>query len=528
MALGDLVANFVANTSHWSKPIAGARVQFTGFVSQVKTGISGLAGAFAPLASIVAPIAGAFALKHVVDAARESEAAGKKFQAVLDATGGAAGITRKEMEEFAAQLQRTTNFEDDATVAAASMLASFTNIRGETFKDTIKSAMDLSTIMGVDLPSAVRLLGKALNDPAQGMARLARIGVQLTAEQKAQVLQLQKAGKLTEAQGVILGAIHGKFGGAAAAMASPFAQIKNVVQDLSENIGFALLPVLKEVTNVVIDWAGPIQGATEQFKAFGEDVAMVFRNFTDIFQIAGIDLELAIIDAVPGAEEAFQQIGAAIYGYLEGTKAYFIAWKDDIVGGFKEIMNFGVAVGEGISASFAALKSGDLATAGTAFADAFAKELAGQKNENAFVNPFEKLIEGFAKGRREALEGFAETGHGLADELRRERERLLEGIGEREEKRRQEIEAKKPKPGQMPGLPGISEGKAGPVAAAIFGSKEAFSTIFAAMRTKDENNADKQTDLLQDQLDEEQDQTGILKDIAGKIGPQVQLIAGVV
>jgi len=515
-SVGNLVANFLANTQGFTKPVADMRKQTASFAADVKSNIGKISGAFAPLMSIVAPIAGAFAFKHVVDSAREAAAAAKKFQAVVDATGGAAGITTKEMQDFAGQLQKTTNFEDDATTAAAAMLATFTNIRGDVFKDAVKGAMDMATVMETDLPSAIMLIGKALNDPVNGMAKLARSGVQLSEEQKKQVATLQKQGDLVGAQRVILDAMQSKFGGAAEAMASPFKQVQNIIGDISENIGFALLPVLKEVVSVVTDWATPIQNATEQFKAFGEEVAMTFRNFNSIFELAGVNMELAIIDAVPGMQGVFQELGADIIAIWEGAKAGFGAFADNVMGGFKEIGNVFQALIAGMEAGWQKVKSGNFKDAASSFADAFMSTLASQADTAEAKNPFSEFGAAFDRTRRDALAGFAEPGGGLADQLRERRDKLLGDIGQVEGDRDQKKRDAERKGGKIaPELPGAKAGsEIKAVEAVQFNSKEALSNIFSAMRSKGDTTQEQILAAAERNADASEEAVGFLGDMA--------------
>jgi hypothetical protein len=524
-AVGNLVANFLATTGGFTKPVAAMQRQTASFAASVKGSIGDILGAFKPIASIVAPFAGAFALKHVVDEARTAAASAKKFQAVLDATGGAAGITTEQMQEFAGELQKTTNFEDDATVAAAALLATFTNIRGDVFKSAIVSAMDFAAVTGTDLPAAISLIGKALNDPINGMMKLRKAGIQLTDEQKQQVAQFQAAGNMAAAQNVILEAMQGRFGGAAKAMASPFTQVQNIIGDISENIGFALLPVLKEVVGVVTEWAGPLQNANELFKQFGEDVAFTFRNFTSLFEIAGIDMELAIIDAIPGMKGGFEEIGATILGVWEGGKAGFSAFLDNVLGGFEEIKNVFSAVIAGIGAAWDSVISGDVTAAGSAFADAFISTLAGQEGAAPAKNPFQEAVDAFNKARNDAKEGFAEPGGGIDSGLKARREKLLEDIGRAEEERRKRQEHKNT--GKLPGeLPGGKTPEIKGVEAATFGSKEALSSIFAAMRTKGETLQEKLLDAAEATAENSEEMAGYLEDMASN--PQIEFVAGVV
>lgn len=425
--IGDLVANFSANTSGFTKPIAGARNSVSGFVSAIRGSVTGLMGAFAPLAAIVAPIAGMFALKSVVDGARESEQATKKFQAVLTATGGAAGITVDEMSELAGELQRTSNFEDDATVNAGAMLASFTNIRGDVFKGAVRSAADLSAVMGTDLQSSIKLVGKALDDPTRGMTALRRQGITFSAEQKQQIADLQKKGDLVGAQAVILKELESKFGGAAEAMADPFTQIQNQIGDIGENIGFALLPVLKEIVTVITDWAGPISSATNLFKQFGEDLAFMFRNFWDMIKLTGLNWSIMFLEFVPAAEGPLAEVAAALSGLWAGAQAGWDAFLANLLGGIQEIRNLFDAVIAGVTAAWAAITGGKASSAASAFAEAFTKTLANQKGADPARNPFSEFTEAFSKAREETLAKFAASG-GLTEDLRKQRDALVDQV----------------------------------------------------------------------------------------------------
>ncbi len=517
-ALGDLVANFIATTGGFTKPVADMRKQTASAAASIKASITGISSAFAPLMSIVAPIAGAFAFKHVVDSAREAAGSAKKFQAVLTATGGAAGLSTKEMQEFAGELQKTTNFEDDATVGAAAMLASFTNIRGDVFKETVKAAMDLSTIMGMDLNSSIMLLGKAMNDPLNGIKKLSKAGVQLTEEQKKQIANFQKQGNIVGAQGVLLDALSGKFGGAAQAMASPFTQIKNIIGDISENIGFALLPVLKEITAVVIDWAGPLQNATDLFKQFGEDVAFEFRNFANLFKVTGINLELAIIEAFPGIAEGFQVVGAAINSVWEGSKAGWDVFQQDVMAGIQEMTHGFV---EMIAKEVTAMLT--LGLASKEQRDAIGKLVADTALP---AREGKGIADAFKEARDKALKDFEILpADKFSDKLKAKRDKLLDDINNAEDKRKKAAERE---PGAKPELPGQKSGPGQQTAeAAVFNSKEALHTIISAMGSATKSDAEITNDLLQEGLDKDDEMIDGIGEVAKNLG-NVDFVAVVV
>ena len=103
--------------------------------------------------------------KAMVNAYRVQEQAERKLQSVVKATGGAAGLTSQEMINLARSLQQVTTFGDEAIIEAEAILGTFKNVREDAFIRTTEAALDMSTVLGTDLNSAMLQLGKAVNDP---------------------------------------------------------------------------------------------------------------------------------------------------------------------------------------------------------------------------------------------------------------------------------------------------------------------------------------------------------------------------
>lgn len=305
--IGDLVANLAINKAPWTSNLAGARKEFSTFSSGISSGIGSLTGL----------LAGAFGVKVSLNAFSESLEASRKLEAVLQATGGAAGLSGQQIADYAGELQSMTNFEDDATVAAAASLAAFTNIRGETFFSAIDAAADLSSVMGGDLQSNVELVGKALNNPTEGLAKLARSGVQFTTAQEEQIKTLQKSGDMLGAQGVILDAIAGKFGGAAKATADPMKQLANTVGDVAENIGAALLPSVTVGVNALSELLGTVAGGGDTFKDFGIEAAVQLSSIGQYLVLSGTQAELTFTQMTENASHFFTE---ALPRYFEWFK----------------------------------------------------------------------------------------------------------------------------------------------------------------------------------------------------------------
>lgn len=239
-SVGNLVANLLMNTSGFS---AGAKkaesdLQRLGsslkgaFTSDIASLATRMTSALAPLALIGA--GGAFAA-DIVGAAKESEIAFRTLDSVLADQGNTVGLTTQQIADYATELARVTNFEDDATVAATAMLATFKNISGETFLDAIAAAQDLATVTGQDLTSAMRIVGKALSDPEKGLKALKG---QFTEAEREMLKTLATSGRLAEAQKIINERLRN---GAAKAAADEWVIFTNNIGNVKEVLGGPLL-----------------------------------------------------------------------------------------------------------------------------------------------------------------------------------------------------------------------------------------------------------------------------------------------
>ena len=184
---------------------------------------------------------------------------------VIKSTGGAAGLTSKEVNEMAKGLQKVTNFGDEAIQAGQNLLLTFTKIGKDVFPDATEIMLDMSTAMGQDLKSSAIQVGKALNDPILGLTALSRVGIQFTEEQKEQIKVLQQSGDMMGAQKIILSELKTEFGGSAKALVDPFTQLKNSLGDLGEIIGQKISPALGamatyigNLTDKIVDFFGNI------------------------------------------------------------------------------------------------------------------------------------------------------------------------------------------------------------------------------------------------------------------------------
>jgi hypothetical protein len=263
--IGDLVAHLSVDNKGWSSGLNSAKSSMSSFTGSIGSMV-------APIAGLLGGIWGTSAAIGGYKTALENQ---RKFQAVLEATGGAAGITAQEMADYAGELQGVTNFEDDATMGAAALMASFGNINGDNFKRSISLAQDMATVMGTDLDSAVKKMGKSL------------------------------AGLSTDEVSAKLDEMQARFGGAALAVADPWVQLQNTLGDVGEGIGSVLLPSINVLSESLTSMLGVVAGGGEWFKSMGIEAAVVLSHMGGLLTLGVTQWELFGVQVIASAAHLF-------------------------------------------------------------------------------------------------------------------------------------------------------------------------------------------------------------------------------
>lgn len=166
-------------------------------------------------------------MRQSVQAAADAEEADAALNAALAAQGQAVPSVTEAYHGYAAALQQTTRYSDDALTAAEAMLAQLGNIGPAQMQKALEATTNLAAGMRIDLASAATLVAKA----AEG---------QTTALHKAGV-QFDEAAAKSGNFVVVLDAINAKFPGVAAAMGDTFtgriAKMGNAWDNVLESVG---------------------------------------------------------------------------------------------------------------------------------------------------------------------------------------------------------------------------------------------------------------------------------------------------
>lgn len=314
-----------------------------------------------------------------IRSAAEAETQFSKMSAVIKASGGSAGYTAKAMADMAAEFQKTSVFSDDMVMSAQAVMLTFGSIGREQFPRAMRAAMDLATVMGGDLNGAVLQLGKALEDPANGLTMLRRAGVVFTQEQQDMIKALAASGDAAKAQDMVLGALERKLGGTSAAAMDTFAgktaAATNQIDDFKEAVG--RLVTENEAVRLGLDFAtDAVRWFNEEYGRTGPHLARSliwwvalgdeigeFRAQVDTLRVTVGGGGLAGMLEGPGGATKLEDLGQTLDGLAAAALAAtqneggWKALKDSIRSALESVNKEGAAEAERMAASIRAIRT---------------------------------------------------------------------------------------------------------------------------------------------------------------------------
>jgi hypothetical protein len=190
------------------------------------------------------------AFGSIIEEAQEAIKVNAATAQIIKATGGAAQVTADQVADLSQNLSEQIAVDDELIQSSANLILTFKNVanQGEglaaIFDRTVLAAQDLSAAGFGDAESAAKMLGKALNDPERGLTALSRAGVTFSQQQKEQIRTLIEGGDVLKAQQLILAEVESQVGGVAAATATGIDQFNVYFDNLKEELGLAILPLI--------------------------------------------------------------------------------------------------------------------------------------------------------------------------------------------------------------------------------------------------------------------------------------------
>lgn len=203
-------------------------------------------------------------LLDVLQAGMDQQKVMAQTAAVIKSTGGAAHISASQVGDLADSLAQMSGVSDDTIQGAENILLTFDKINKNIFPQTTQLVLDLSTAFHQDLQSSAVMVGKALQDPIQGVTALRRVGVQLSDNEVELVKKFMATGQVAKAQGVIMGELTRQVGGSAKAygetLPGQLARLNVSFDQAKEKIALAVIPILQKLLDQYVmplaDWLG--------------------------------------------------------------------------------------------------------------------------------------------------------------------------------------------------------------------------------------------------------------------------------
>lgn len=218
-SLGTLTLDILAKIGGFTGPLDEASRKTKKFSKDVQQSNKAAADSVRDLVSALA-IGATFnkIIQETVNFQNEQAQLG----AVLKSTGEAAGYNITQLNAMAESLAKVgTASAGDINQAQTTLLA-FTGIVGDEFPRALQAAIDMAARTGTSVVAAAETVGRALDVPSKGLTALSKQGFRFTEDQKKIAQYLEETGKTAEAQGIILEALEGTYGGAAKAARDTF------------------------------------------------------------------------------------------------------------------------------------------------------------------------------------------------------------------------------------------------------------------------------------------------------------------
>lgn len=225
---------------------------------EIKSAWDGISKA---LAAGVAGITVGAVFQNVITQTRNAEKEQALLAAALKATGQQAGYSQARLNEMASALESMTTFSAGDFNQAQTVLLGFTNIAGEQLPKALERAADFATRTGVSLASAAETMGRALDVPSAGMVSLQRQGFKFSESQIEVAKQLERTGKLAEAQQIVLDALDETYGGAAVAardtLGGAYTALQNTINSLLTGDSGSFRELQNTLNDLNAQLAGP-------------------------------------------------------------------------------------------------------------------------------------------------------------------------------------------------------------------------------------------------------------------------------
>ena len=258
---------------------------------------------------------------------KEQIQAEARLQAVLQATGNAAGFTFEQLKKMASMYQHLTGIGDDVILNTMAIISTFKNIRNDQFKETLALSIDLAEVLQTDLKSAALQVSKALNDPARGMVALRRAGVSFTKTQESQIKALQASGNILDAQRIIIQELKEEFGGAS----EEINKSSRIWSHYANRMGDAAEVILQELMPAINVLLVPLDVLTKTLEISAKFLSHYRMEIVALSAVLSTGLQNAFGLVLDTTAYSTAFITVALARMSERSKVIWVSWQLSLI-----------------------------------------------------------------------------------------------------------------------------------------------------------------------------------------------------
>lgn len=268
-------------------------------LDKVKDGLDKIK--FASIAAAAAAIA--FVAKSVAAYKVQEEAVNRLNQAMVN-NGDFTAEASQDLQNFAAELQKSSKFGDETIISMLSLAKSF-GVSNEEAKKMIQAATDLSSATGMELESAVKNLGKTFAGMTGELGESVPALRGLTAEQLK--------------SGAAIDLVAEKFKGSNAAVVDGLGaldQMTNSFGDLMEVVGKAFAPVVVHLAKAMNTLTSELSNSETTSLALEAVVDTLVESYIQLTN--GVEIAGQVLGTVMAA--TWESLGELVSGNFSKAK----------------------------------------------------------------------------------------------------------------------------------------------------------------------------------------------------------------
>lgn len=317
--MAKLTALLTLNTAGFQSALKTAKSETSGLKNSMAGMSSGASKGFASMGSAMKSVAkgtavvaaavvaagaaiGALTYKLILsgEAANSADARVRNIAKSMGLFGDQSDAVAERLNNLADKIELQTGVDGNAIQLTQAKLLTFKELAntadelGGNFDRATQAAVDMAAAgFGAAEQNAVQL-GKALNDPVNGLAALRRSGITFTEDEKAKIKTLAESNRMHEAQALVLAAIEKQVGGTAAATADASVQIKAALNQGFEEVGKPLAAALASITPQFLEF---VEMAKPKLAEAGQFLVAIFRS-GEALNLVWSSLKLAFAQSV--------------------------------------------------------------------------------------------------------------------------------------------------------------------------------------------------------------------------------------